>query len=60
MTITELRKQLEKLEEKGKGEYKIEAVSFRHCEPISEALPKYTTDIELDIDESDKTLLITD
>lgn len=60
MTITELRKRLEKLELEGKGEYKIETVSFRNCEPISEALPKYTADIEIDVDESDKTLLITD
>lgn len=60
MTVTELREQLEQLENDGKGEYKIETVSFRNCEPISEVLPKYTTDIELDIDESDKTLLITD
>lgn len=60
MTITELRKRLEKLELEGKGEYKIETVSSRNCEPISEALPKYTTDIEIDVDESDKTLLITD
>ena len=60
MTVSELKRQLEKLEKEGKGECKI-CIVRSDCEPISQYYDKYTTDdIEAYFDSIDETVMITD
>lgn len=60
MTVTELRKMLEKLEKDGHGDAEISVVSSANCEPISEYYDKWTTDIAPYFDEIDGTFTICD
>ena len=59
MTVSELKKQLEKLEKEGKGDCLI-CIVDSECEPISRYSDKFTTnDIDVYYDSYDGTIMIT-
>ena len=59
MTVSELKKQLEKFEKEGKGDCLICIVNSE-CEPISQYSDKFTTDdIDAYYDGCDGTITIT-
>ena len=59
MTVSELKKQLEKLEEEGKGDCLICIVNSE-CEPTSRYVDKFTTDdIDAYYDSCDGAVTIT-
>lgn len=59
MTVSELKKQLEKLEKEGKGDCLI-CIVDSECEPTSRYSDKFTTnDIDVYYDGYDGTIMIT-
>jgi hypothetical protein len=59
MTVTELRKELEKLEKEEKGNSKIFVVSS-DCEPLDFYTAKWTSDIEVSCSNNNTEIYISD
>ncbi len=60
MTVTELRKFLEKIEKDGKGDRLISVVSCENCDPIDDDLDKWV-EINICAEEApDGTITISD